>query len=351
MERIKIEKEAFQSFAKELLSIDSPSGYTHNAIAFLEEKIQALGYKTSRNQKGNLLVLVEGERRSYAKAVAAHVDTLGLMVRSIDATGNLLLTTLGGPIAPTLDSEYVRIYTRSGSVYTGTIVSKSPATHVYPDATTLPRTIDNLQVRLDEVVKNKDDVLALGIQNGDIVAIDPKVTWTDSDFIKSRFLDDKISVACLFEVLKALKKQKLTLPNDTFFLFSTYEEVGHGASHIPARIKELLAVDMGCIGLDLACTEFDVSICAKDSTGPYDYHMIQQLQEHAKENDISAVIDIYPFYGSDASAALRAGHDIKTALIGPGVFASHGLERTHYKALEGTMQLVFAYLQTEGETQ
>lgn len=347
MERIKIDQEAFKQFAYELLSIDSPTGFCEHAIRYLEDEAKHLGYTTSRNQKGNLMILVEGERRSYARAVAAHVDTLGLMVRSIDASGNLLLTTLGGPITPTLDSEYVNIYTKGGDVYTGTIVSKAPATHVYPDANSLPRTIDNLMVRLDEVVKSKEDVLQLGIENGDYVAIDPKVTWTSGNYIKSRFLDDKISVACMFTVLKALKQQQITLPYDTFFIVSTYEEVGHGAAQIPARIKELLAIDMGCIGLDLACSEFDVSICAKDSSGPYDYHMIKQLDALARKEEIPHVIDVYPFYGSDASAALRAGHDIRAALIGPGVFASHGLERTHFDALVGTMQLVFAYLQSE----
>ncbi|MGL5977447.1 MAG: M42 family metallopeptidase [Erysipelotrichaceae bacterium] len=344
---MKLDEGYVKQLAESLLNIDSPTGFTQQAIAFLEDEATKLGYKTQRNQKGNLMVLVEGATRSFARGVGAHVDTLGLMVRSIDASGNLLLTTLGGPIIPTLDSEYVRVHTRDGKVYSGTVVSKSPATHVYPDANSLPRTIDNMMVRLDEVVKSKDDVLALGIQHGDIVAIDPKVTITESGFIKSRFLDDKISVCALFGVLAALKKNKVTLPYDTFFIVSTFEEVGHGSSHIPARIKEFLAVDMGCIGLDLACTEFDVSICAKDSSGPYDYEMINRLIGLAKTNRVPYVLDVYPMYGSDASAALRGGNDIKAALIGPGVFASHGLERTHMQAVLGTMQLVLAYLTSE----
>ncbi|MGL5541252.1 MAG: M42 family metallopeptidase [Erysipelotrichaceae bacterium] len=333
-----------KEIAYKLLSIDSPTGFTNQATAFLQEEAQAMGYEVERNQKGNLLIHVKGSDASYCRGVAAHVDTLGLMVRSIDGSGQLALTALGGPIIPTLDSEYVKVYTRGGKVYQGTIVSKSPATHVYPDANTLPRTIDNMVVRLDEVVKSKEDVLQLGINHGDFIAIDPKVVITESGFVKSRFLDDKISVACMFTVLKAIKEQNVQLPYDTTFIVSTYEEVGHGASAIPSAIKELLAVDMGCIGLDLACTEYDVSICAKDSSGPYDYELISKLDGLAKTQRVKAVIDVYPMYGSDASAALRGGNDIKAALIGPGVFASHGLERTHMDALNGTVSLVLGYI-------
>ena len=185
---------------------------------------------------------------------------------------------------------------------------------------------------------------ALGIRNGDYIAIDPKTTVTDSGFIKSRFLDDKISCACLFAVLHTLKEHAITLKNDLLFVFSTYEEVGHGASSMPADVDAMLAVDMGCIGLDLACTEYDVSICAKDSSGPYDYAMTTQLIQLAKQEGLSFAVDIYPMYGSDVSAALKGGNDIKGALIGPGVHASHGMERTHIQALNNTVSLILAYL-------
>lgn len=337
-----------KEFAQNLLNIDSPSGFTHQAIEFLKAEAHALGYKTSVNQKGNLVILVEGNCRSYAKSVITHVDTLGLMVRSISSDGLLNLTNIGGPIIPTLDSEYVKIYTRDKRVYTGTIVSKAPAVHVHPNASKLERTIENMVVQLDERVASQADVLALGIQNGDFVCIDTKTVWVN-DFIKSRFLDDKISVACMFTALKALKDNNVQLENDTFFIVSTYEEVGHGAAHLPARIREVLAVDMGCIGLDLAGNEFSVSICTKDSSGPYDYEFTNDLIGLAKVNRVKYVLDIFPYYGSDASSALRAGNNIKAALIGPGVFASHGLERTHLEALTGTTQLILAYLTTQSK--
>ena len=333
------------SFLTELLSINSPTGYTHHAIAFLKDSIEALGYTTQTTPKGNLLVQVTGQDTSITRGLSAHVDTLGLMVRSINADGTLALTKLGGPLTPTLDGEYCDIITREDRVFTGTILSNTPSIHVFPDASKKERDIDNLVVKLDERVSSKEDVAALGIQNGDIVAYDPKVVVTDSGFIKSRFLDDKASVAILVQLLRSFKEHNIVPATNLTFIFSTYEEVGHGASFIPADITELLAVDMGCIGLDLACTEYDVSICAKDSSGPYDYELTTRLVQYAKQEELDYAVDIYPMYGSDASAALRGGANIKAALIGPGVASSHGMERTHIDALENTFKLILRYVQ------
>ena len=266
------------------------------------------------------------------------------MVRSITSNGNLKFTLLGGPIVPTLDAEYCKIRTREGKIYTGTFLSTSPACHVFDDASKKKRDADNMEVRIDEVVSSKEDVEALGIAPGDFIFIDPKTTITESGFIKSRFIDDKGSVTCLFSLMELLNRKKIKPSYKTKILISAYEEVGHGAAYLPEDICELLAVDMGCIGLDLSCTEMDVSICAKDSSGPYDYNMVTQLVNLAKENDISYAVDIYPFYGSDVSAALRGGNNIRGALIGPGVSASHGMERTHYSALENTVKLLYLYL-------
>lgn len=337
-------KEETVSFLVELLSINSPTGYTKKAIDFLEKCIEEIGYETERTPKGNLIVQVDGKDATQTRGLSAHVDTLGLMVRSINSDGTLSLTTLGGPLTPTLDGEYCEIITRSEKVYTGTILSKSPSIHVYKDASTKKRDIDNLVVKLDEAVKDKKEVETLGILNGDIVAYDPKVVVTDSGFIKSRFLDDKASVAILVSILKMLKDNNIIPKTNLKFIFSTYEEVGHGASWIPEDITELLAVDMGAIGLDLDCTEFDVSICAKDSSGPYDYDLTTELVNHAKNKELDFAVDIYPMYGSDASAALRGGANIRAALIGPGVASSHGMERTHTDALENTFKLISEYI-------
>lgn len=333
------------TFLTKLLSINSPTGYTKNAVDFLRETIEDIGYETATTPKGNLIVQVDGEDSKVTRGLSAHVDTLGLMVRSINSDGTLSLTKLGGPLTPTLDGEYCEIITRDDKIYTGTILSKSPSIHVFKDASTKARDIENLVVKLDERVENKEDVQNIGIQNGDIVAYDPKVVVTDSGFVKSRFLDDKASVALLVGVLKYMKQENVIPSTNLKFIFSTYEEVGHGAAWIPEDITELLAVDMGCIGLDLECTEYDVSICAKDSSGPYDYDMTTQLINYAKDKELNYAVDIYPMYGSDASAALGGGANIRAALIGPGVSSSHGMERTHIDALENTFELIRSYIE------
>ena len=329
---------------EDIMAIDSPSGYTKNVITYCEKEAHQLGFQTKRTNKGNLEIFVDG-KDDYTVGFCAHVDTLGLMVRSIRNDGTLAFTNVGGPLVPTLDGEYCKIITREQHIYTGTILSNSPAAHVFKDAKSLERSCDTMHIRIDEIVKSKEDVEKLGIQNGDYIAIDTKTTITDAGFIKSRFLDDKMSVAILFGMLKTLSQEKIKPLHNLVLMISTFEEVGHGSSYVPEYISELIAVDMGCIGLDLACSEYDVSICAKDGSGPYDYDMTTRLIELAKKHQLQYAVDIYPFYSSDVSAALRGGNNIKGALIGPGVGASHGMERTHIQAVENTLKLILAYIQ------
>lgn len=328
----------------DILKTDSPSGFTHGVMQKIETYAKELGFTFEMTEKGNGIIMVPGTDSSRTIGVSAHVDTLGAMVRSIKANGRLAFTRVGGPILPTLDSEQCTIYTRTNKTYSGTFFSTSPAIHVYNDAATLERTEENMEVILDEIVKTKEDTEKLEIANGDYICIDPKTVITENGFIKSRFLDDKLSVAIIFGVLKYMHDQHIMPQYNVKVLISTFEEVGHGMAYIPNDISEVLAVDMGCIGKDLACSEYDVSICAKDSSGPYDYAMTSKLIELAKANDLQYAVDIYPSYSSDASAALRGGNNIRAALIGSGVFASHGYERSHYQGIENSMKLLALYL-------
>lgn len=329
---------------QKLLGQDSPSGFTGKVVAAAEDIARALGFATRRTNKGNLVITVPGRETGRKVGLCAHVDTLGLMVRSVTADGMLMVTKVGGPLLPTLDGEYCRIYTREGKVYTGTVLSLSPSVHVQDDAATRPRDEKNMAVRIDEKVHNKEDVLALGIAAGDYVCYDPKTTVTDSGFVKSRFLDDKASAACLLTLLWQMHETG-TLPRfETYITLTVHEEVGHGGATLPT-VDELLAVDMGCIGEDLGCTEYQVSICAKDNGGPYDYDMVSRLVKLAKEQGVDYSVDIYPHYGSDVGAAWRAGMDCRAALIGPGVHASHGMERTHLDGLNAAMDLAALYLE------
>ena len=339
-----IDKEFILRTAKEILEFDSPTGFCFEIINKIEQIIQSYGYKFEITNKGNCIITIEGNSDVKVVGLCAHVDTLGAMVRSITTNGTLKFSILGGPIVPTLDSEYCKIRTRDGRIYSGTFLSKSPSAHVYEDSKSRARDEKNMEIRIDELVHNKEDVLALGILPGDFIFIDPKTTITKSGFIKSRFIDDKGSVSAIIGLLEFMSREKVKPKYTTKILISTYEEVGHGSAYIPSDISELIAVDMGCIGDDLSCSEYQVSICAKDSSGPYDYNMTNKLINLAKKNNIDYAVDIYPMYGSDVSAALRAGNDIRGALIGPGVHASHGMERTHYKALENTIKLLIAYL-------
>lgn len=337
-----INQEKVLNFAKTILAIDSPSGFTFNIINFLEKECLNRHLDYAKSPKGNLIITIPG-KNDYRVGLSAHVDTLGAMVRSINGDGTLKFSVIGGPILPTYDGEYCKVYTREGKVYSGTFLSNAAAVHVHDQARTLPRDALNMHIRLDEIVKNANEVKALGINSGDFIAVEAKTIITDNGFIKSRFLDDKISVAILFAFIDYILENKLTPTNHLTFIISTYEEEGHGASSIPA-VDELLAVDMGCIGLDLNGNEYSVSVCAKDSSGPYDYQMTNRLIELAKAAQLQYVVDIFPFYSSDVSVALRGGANIKGALIGPGVGASHGMERTHWQAVDNTIKLLIAYL-------
>lgn len=341
---LKINKNYVLNTAKEILEFHSPTGFCFEIMDKIKRIAKSLDYDFESTNKGCGIITIKGKSEEKIIGLSAHVDTLGAMVRSITSEGKLKFTLLGGPIVPTLDGEYCIIRTRDGKKYTGTFLSTSPAAHVFEDSSTKARDPKNMEVRIDENVHSKQDTQNLGICPGDFIFIDPKSTITESGFIKSRFIDDKGSVSCLMGLLELFSREKIIPKYTTKILISTYEEVGHGASYIPSDITEMIAVDMGCIGDDLSCTEYDVSICAKDSGGPYDYNMVTKLVNLAKDNELKYAVDIYPMYGSDVGAALRGGNNISGALIGPGVHASHGMERTHYSAFENTIKLLYLYL-------
>lgn len=322
-----------------LVNIPSPSGFTKEVMDFVKAEAESFGYSCESSQKGGLLIAVEGKSQETL-GLSAHVDTLGAMVRSIDAEGTLKFTLIGGYTIHSIEGSYCNVHTRDGRTYTGTILIKSSSIHSYDDAKTLERTDRNMLVRLDEMVKSKEDVLELGINSGDYISFDSKFEHTEKGFIKSRHLDDKASVAVILGMLKEMSEEN-RIPNKKIkIVISNYEEVGYGASWLPEEIKEFIAVDMGVIGDDLNGNEYAVSICAKDSSGPYDYELTNQIISLAKENQIDYVVDIFPHYGSDVSAALRGGNDIRGALIGQGIHASHGMERTHEKGLFNTLKLL-----------
>lgn len=331
-------------FLNQLLQTPSPSGYCMHIMKMIQDEAAKLGYTMEQTPKGNGIVTIPGAAAGSALGLSAHVDTLGAMVRSIKSNGMIRFTPIGGYAMHTVEGEYCLIHTRDGRSYEGTVLSTKPSVHVYSDARDWKREEANMEIRIDEKASTKEEVQQLGIAVGDFISWDPRTRMLPNGWIKSRHLDDKASVAALFGMLEWLKREAVTPAMPVKLIFSTYEEVGHGTAHIPQDIAELIAVDMGAIGDDLSTSEFDVSICAKDSSGPYDYRMTSKLIELAKRESIPHAVDIYPYYGSDASAALRGGSNIRAALIGPGVHASHGMERTHADAVVNTAALLLAYI-------
>ncbi len=323
-----------------LTSIPSPSSFTTKVTDYLLSELSSLGYSPERSNKGNVFVTLGGSGSPLV--LAAHVDTLGAMVRSIKENGRLRPTTIGGHQWSTADGENCTIHTRDGRVYTGVVLNKEPSSHVADQKTEL--TEENMEILLDENVTSDQDTLALGIQTGDIIAMDPRTVVTESGYIKSRFLDDKLSAAILLGLARAVREDTWKLNRKVSLLFTVYEEVGHGGSVVPDDTEEMISVDMGCVGSDLGCTERMVSICAKDSGGPYNYDLITALSNLAKEKKLDYAIDVYPHYGSDVETTLRAGYDIRHGLIGPGVYASHNYERSHMDGVRNTFELLKAYI-------
>lgn len=330
---------------KKILAIDSPSGYTRQVAEYVMGEYRALGYEPQLTVKGGILVSLGGKNKEDAVMLEAHIDTLGGIVREIKGDGRLKISPIGGMNANNAEAENCRIATRFSGVYEGTCQLENASVHVNGDYSDKKRTFDEVEIVIDEPVSSKEDVEKLGIMVGDFVCFDPRTVVTESGYIKSRFLDDKLSVGILLGYAKYLKEEKVTPERAVYQHITVYEEVGHGgAASIPQGVTEVISVDMGCIGTGLTCKETQVSICAKDSRGPYNYDVVTGLIEAAKKENLDFAVDVYPYYGSDADVALTAGYDVRHGLIGAGVYASHGYERSHKDGVWNTFALLCSYL-------
>lgn len=340
-------KEVYKAYMLEqlekLISIDSPTGFTANAQDYLCQELKSLGYTPERLHKGGVRAELGGSGNGIM--LFAHVDTLGAVVSTIKGDGRLTISRVGGLNPNNVETNCVKVYSRFNGAYEGTIQVPNASSHVNADINKARSFESNLEVVLDEFVESAEDVRALGIEAGDFVAVDPRFTITKKGYIKSRFLDDKASAAVLLTYAKYLKDEGITPSRRVVIGFTVYEEVGHGATcGVPEGIVDAMSVDMGCVGEGLGCTERMVSICAKDSGGPYNYEMTTDLVKAAKSAEVDYAVDVYNFYGSDVETTLKAGYDVRHALIGPGVYASHGYERTHIDGLINTFNLIKAYI-------
>ena len=329
----------------ELLNTVSPSGFTSKAAEWVKKEFTDLGYSSRFTQKGGVIVDLGGVNSDDALLLQAHTDTLGAMVAEIKENGRLRLTNLGGMRAENAEAENLRVYARNGKVFEGTLQLINASVHVNGEYGDTKRSFDTTEAVLDEDVKSRDDVRALGIEVGDIVCFEPRARITSSEYIKSRFLDDKLSVGILLALAKYIKDVGLHLKRRVYIHVTVYEEVGHGgAASVPEGVTESVSVDMGCVGEGLTCTERQVSICAKDSRGPYSYEVVGKLIEAARAEGADYAVDVYPYYGSDVEATLSAGADIRHGLIGAGVYASNGYERSHIDGVWNTLKVLYGYL-------
>ncbi len=328
-----------------LLCIDSPSGYTEKAADWIKEAFGKLGFSAAITQKGGVLVDLGGENSADGLLLEAHTDTLGGMVAQIKGNGRLRLTALGGMSPNNSEAENVWVYTRCGKVIDGTLQLCNASIHVNGDYSAAKRDWNAMEVVLDEDVSSAEDTRKLGIEVGDIVCFEPRTRRTASGYLKSRFLDDKLSVGILLGFAKYISDNAISLKRRTWVHITVFEEVGHGGSaSVPDGITEAISVDMGCVGDGLQCTEKQVSICAKDSGGPYSYSVVSKLIDAAKKSGADYAVDVYPHYGSDVEATLRSGADIRHGLIGAGVYASHGYERSHMDGVYNTLKVLAGYL-------
>ena len=331
-------------YIQKLLAIPSPTDFTKNVAAQLCAWLKDMGYQPKVTRKGLVWCdLCQGEGEGLL--LSAHVDTLGAMVRSVKGNGRIRYTKVASGADTTVETENVLIHTRDGRTYTGTVQSCHASQHVFPRMAGEERNDETLEIVLDELVHSAKDVENLGIETGCFISWDPRTVVTEAGFVKSRFLDDKASAGILLKIAEEIASGELKPSRPVSIMFTVHEEIGHGASmKLPENIGDLIAVDMGCVGNDLKCDETMVSICVKDSGGAYNYDLVSDLIAIAKENELRYAADVYPSYGSDAGASLRSGNDVRHACIGPGVFASHGYERTHLLGIENTEMLLKKYM-------
>lgn len=329
---------------KELLEIDSPTGYTDKAAEYVRNIFAGLGFAARITNKGGVMVDLGGKKKDDGLLLEAHTDTLGAMVASIKDNGRLKLTNLGGMNANNAETEICRIVTRSGKIYEGTVQLENASIHVNGDYNDIKRSWDTVELVIDEETHSKEETKKLGIGVGDIVCFNPATRITESGYIKSRFLDDKLSVAILMGYAKYIKDKNIVPERAEYIHITVYEEVGHGgAANVPEGVTEAVSVDMGCVGDGLSCTEKQVSICAKDSGGPYSFDLVNRLVAAAEKTGADYAVDIYPHYGSDVEATLSGGADLRHGLIGAGVYASHGYERSHIDGVMNTLKLLIGF--------
>lgn len=329
---------------EKLVNTPSPVGYYVRMNPVIQELAAEVGQEVTFDNKSTAYIVLDGQDNSKTVMVGAHLDTVGMVVKRIDPDGSIRIRLLGSPNLNSLEGETVSIYTRGGQIYTGLMTCQSHSIHVFKDCRTLERNADNMIILLDEKVSCREDVLKLGIHHGDPISPEPRCQFTENGFLKSRFIDDKASVACCFTMLKYLAENRLKPRYRTILAFPYGEEVGIGGSYVPDGVSEFVAMDIGLIGPDCEGGEYSVSICAEDNRAPYDYELTSRLIHMAEKMGLKYAVDTFFMYGTDADAAIKGGNNLKTGAFGMAVYCSHGRERTHIEGINQAIDLLIAYV-------
>ncbi|MCB1462270.1 MAG: osmoprotectant NAGGN system M42 family peptidase [Nitratireductor sp.] len=345
MNRLNIDSDYLQHFLKQLFAIPSPTGYTDPIVRFVTLELERLGLEVELTRRGAIRAVRHGSRRKGARAIVSHLDTLGAQVKFIKDNGRLALVPIGHWSSRFAEGARATVLSENGG-YRGTILPLKASGHTYNDEIDkLPIGWDYVELRVDALARSREDIDKLGIEIGDMIAIDPQPEFLDNGFIVSRHLDNKAGVAVMLAAIKSLQDHETVTPVDIHFIFTIAEEVGVGASSIIDRnVASLIAVDNGTTAPGQNSDEFGVTVAMADQTGPFDYHLTRKVVELCKANDIRYQKDVFRYYRSDSASAIEAGADVRTALITFGVDASHGYERVHMHALRSLAELITAYV-------
>lgn len=348
MNKLNLDRDYLLDILARLLDTPSPSGMTDAVVQLVCAELEALDIHYATTRRGAIRADLEGLRHSPDRAIVAHLDTLGAMVKGFRPNGRLEVVPIGTWSSRFAEGARVTVYGDQGRQFRGTLLPCKASGHVYhEDINTQPITWENLELRLDEKVANWSETRALGINVGDTIAVDPRPEFMPNGFINSRYLDDKAGVAAILTAARALRASGARLPVDCHLLFTISEEVGVGASHVlHGDVAELVSVDNGTIAAGQYTSEYGVTIAMQDSSGPFDWHLSRHLVDLCQTFGLEHARDVFKYYRSDAAAAVEAGNDIRTALLCFALDASHGFERTHVDSLLSLAHLLGLYMQS-----
>ncbi len=345
---VPIDRDVLLETLSDLLAIPSPTGMTDQAVAYVCAWLEKLGVRVELTRRGAIRATLHGRQATPERAIVTHLDTLGAIVKGILPNGRVSVAPIGTWSARFAEGARVMLHCDGDRKIQGTILPLKASGHVFgEDIDKQVISWDNLEVRLDERTSSIDETVALGVNIGDTISVEPQPSFSDNGFINARHLDNKAGVAAILAATKAMVDNNVTLPIGCHLLFTISEEVGVGASHVlHGDVAEMLSIDNGTSAPDQYTSEYGATIAMQDSSGPFDWHLTRRLIDICRRSGITHSRDVFNHYRSDSAAAVEAGNDIRTALVCFALDSSHGYERTHIESLESVARLATLYMQS-----